>query len=93
MKPELYEVWGDTVDARHLVYAIGIGAVVSLSAFFVAQHCLLMWVESAQMARAYAMLEGNIHTSKVLVSKEFKALGTGTARTLSVLETLATKWC
>lgn len=42
---------------------------------------------------AYALLEGNIHTSKVLVSKEFKALGTGTARTLSVLETLATKWC
>jgi hypothetical protein len=58
LKPELYEVWGDTVDARHLVYAIAIGAVVSLSAFFVAQHFLLMWVESAQMARAYAMLVG-----------------------------------
>ena len=58
MKPELYEVWGDTVDVRHLVYAILIGAIVSLSAFFTAQHFLLEWVASAQMARAYAMLVG-----------------------------------
>lgn len=58
MKPELYEVWGDTVDARHLLYAIVIGAIVSLSAFFTAQHFLLEWVASAQMARAYAMLIG-----------------------------------
>ena len=58
MKPELYEVWGDTVDVRHLVYAIVIGAIVSLSAFFTAQHFLLEWVTSAQMARAYAMLVG-----------------------------------
>lgn len=58
MKHELYEVWGDTVDARHLVYAIGIGASVSLGTFFIAQHLLVGWVESAQMARAYAMLVG-----------------------------------
>lgn len=58
MKHDLYEVWGDTVDKRHLAYAIGIGAVVSLGAFFVAQHLLLGWVASAQMARAYAMLIG-----------------------------------
>lgn len=58
MKPELYEVWGDTVDARHLLYAIVIGAIVSLSSFFTAQHFLLEWVASAQMARAYAMLVG-----------------------------------
>lgn len=58
MKPELYEVWGDTVDPRHLLYSIGIGAVVSLGTFFTAQYVLLDWVESAQMARAYAMLVG-----------------------------------
>ncbi|MEG0860488.1 MAG: hypothetical protein RSD81_15725 [Pseudomonas sp.] len=58
MKPELFEVWGDTVDGRHLVYAIAIGAVVSLGAFFTAQHLLVGWVESVQMARAYAMLIG-----------------------------------
>lgn len=58
MKPDLYEVWGDTVDGRHLIYAIVIGAVVSLSAFFIAQYLLLGWVANAQMARAYAMLVG-----------------------------------
>jgi len=58
LKPDLYEVWGDTVNGRHLVYAIGIGAVVSLGAFFVAQYLLVGWVANAQMARAYAMLVG-----------------------------------
>lgn len=58
MKPDLYEVWGDTVNGRHLTYAIAIGAVVSLSAFFVAQWLLVNWVDSPQMARAYAMLIG-----------------------------------
>ncbi|WP_460125862.1 hypothetical protein [Pseudomonas sp. S2_C03] len=58
MKPQLYEVWGDTVDSRHLIYSIAIGAMVSLGAFFVAQQVLAHWVASAQMARAYAMLVG-----------------------------------
>lgn len=58
MKPELYEVWGDTINPRHLLYSIGIGAAVSLGTFFTAQHFLLEWVASAQMARAYAMLVG-----------------------------------
>ena len=52
MKSELYEVWGDTVDGRHLIYAIAIGALVSLGAFFTAQQLLVGWVASAQMARA-----------------------------------------
>lgn len=55
---ELYEVWGDTVDRRHLAMAMAIGATVSLATFFVAQTLLLSLVESAQMARAYAMLVG-----------------------------------
>ena len=42
---------------------------------------------------AYVLLEGNIHTSKVLSSKEFKALGQGTARTVKVLRTVTEKWC
>lgn len=58
MKPELFEVWGDTVDGRHLIYSIAIGAIVSLGAFFIAQHLLVGWVDSLQMARAYAMLVG-----------------------------------
>lgn len=58
MKPDLYEVWGDTVNGRHLMCAIAIGAVVSLGAFFIAQYLLVGWVANAQMARAYAMLVG-----------------------------------
>ena len=42
---------------------------------------------------AYVLLDGDIHTSKVLGSKEFKALGQGTARTIKVLRTITEKWC
>jgi uncharacterized protein (DUF1697 family) len=42
---------------------------------------------------AYVLLDGNIHTSKVLASKQFKSLGSGTARTVKVLRTVAEKWC
>jgi uncharacterized protein (DUF1697 family) len=42
---------------------------------------------------AYVLLDGNIHTSKVLSGKEFKALGQGTARTIKVLRTVVDKWC
>ena len=42
---------------------------------------------------AYVLLDGDIHTSKVLSGKEFKALGQGTARTVKVLRTVTDKWC
>jgi hypothetical protein len=42
---------------------------------------------------AYVLLDGDIHTSKVLSAKEFTALGQGTARTVKVLRTVAEKWC
>ena len=42
---------------------------------------------------AYVLLDGDIHTSKVLASPQFKALGRGTARTIKVLRTVSGKWC
>jgi uncharacterized protein (DUF1697 family) len=42
---------------------------------------------------AYVLLAGNIHTSKLLSSKQFTALGQGTARTIKVLRTVTEKWC
>ena len=42
---------------------------------------------------AYVLLDGDIHTSKLLASKEFTALGKGTARTVKVLRTVTEKWC
>ncbi|OJH39682.1 hypothetical protein [Cystobacter ferrugineus] len=54
----LAEVWGDTVDLRHLAWSIGIGLGVSLSCFLLASHLLADRVGSAALARAYAMLAG-----------------------------------
>ncbi|GAA1923541.1 DUF1697 domain-containing protein [Nocardioides hwasunensis] len=42
---------------------------------------------------AYVLLAGDIHTSRILASKEFTALGKGTARTVKVLRTVTEKWC
>ena len=42
---------------------------------------------------AHVLLDGNIHTSRLLASREFKALGHGTARTIKVLRTVSEKWC
>ena len=42
---------------------------------------------------AYVLLDGDVHTSRLLGSKEFKALGQGTARTVKVLRTVTEKWC
>jgi len=42
---------------------------------------------------AYVLLDGNIRTSRLLASKQFKALGQGTARTVKVLRTVTEKWC
>jgi len=42
---------------------------------------------------AYVLLDGDIHTSRLMSSKELAALGQGTARTIKVLRTVAEKWC
>ena len=42
---------------------------------------------------AYVLLDGTIRTSKLLASRESKALGQGTARTVKVLRTVTEKWC
>ena len=54
----LAEVWGDTVDLRHLAWAIAIGIGISVVGFFVASRWLTAIVESQQLAHAYAMLAG-----------------------------------
>lgn len=54
----LVEVWGDTTDTRHLAWSIGIGIVVSITGFLVANRWLSGHVSSPELARAYAMLAG-----------------------------------
>ncbi|WP_199136547.1 hypothetical protein [Delftia sp. ASV31] len=54
----LAEVWGDTVDLRHLAWAIAIGTGISVLGFYLASRWLATVVESHQLAHAYAMLAG-----------------------------------
>lgn len=54
----LAEVWGDTVDLRHLAWAIAIGTGISVLGFYLASRWLSTVVESRQLAHAYAMLAG-----------------------------------
>ncbi|KAB7745340.1 DUF1697 domain-containing protein [Nostocoides sp. F2B08] len=42
---------------------------------------------------AYTLIDGDIHTSRLLAAKEYAALGEGTARTITVLRTITEKWC
>ena len=54
----LVEVWGDTVDTRHLAWSIAIGLGVSLAGFLIARRLLVSAVATPELARAYAMLAG-----------------------------------
>ena len=54
----LAEVWGDTVDLKHLAWAIVICTGISVTAYFFASRWLTSVVESKQLAQAYAMLAG-----------------------------------
>ena len=55
---QLAEVWGDTVDLKHLTWAIVIGTGISVTGYFFASRWLASVVESKQLAQAYAMLAG-----------------------------------
>jgi multidrug transporter EmrE-like cation transporter len=54
----LVEVWGDTADQSHLAWSVGIGIVVSLGGFLIANSVLRTSLNSPELARAYAMLAG-----------------------------------
>lgn len=54
----LVEVWGDTVDLKHLAWSVALGTGISVGAFFLGQRLLSTFVQDAAIARAYAMLVG-----------------------------------
>ncbi|KAF1045540.1 hypothetical protein [Xylophilus sp.] len=57
-RPALYEVWGDTIDAGHLAWAVALGAAISLGTYFSARWSLARLLSDPQMVPAYAMLAG-----------------------------------
>jgi hypothetical protein len=55
---QLVEIWGDTVDIRHLAWSVALGVALSFCAFMAANRALAAYVPDPAMARAYAMLVG-----------------------------------
>ena len=57
--PETYlEVWGDTVNGRHLAIAVVVGSVIGASALLAAQAFFERVVSEASLAQAYSLLVG-----------------------------------
>lgn len=56
--PSLAQVWGDTVDIRHLGLSITIGVAMSMGAFTLGRSLLVSWVRDPGLAHACSMLAG-----------------------------------
>ena len=52
----LAEVWGDIVDTRHLLAAVGLGAATSLLTYFTAIECFGLLDVEPTLQKTYAML-------------------------------------
>lgn len=56
--PRYLEVWGDTVDARHLSLSVALGAAVAAPTFLGARWIFSRTVENQTLAGSYALLLG-----------------------------------
>ena len=54
----LAEVWGDTVDLRHLAWSVCLGAAISIGAFKAGQRVFSSYALEPEIAPVYAMLVG-----------------------------------
>lgn len=54
----LVEVWGDTVDERHVKIAVALGVLLSVPTFLGARELFTSTMENQDLARTYAMLSG-----------------------------------
>jgi hypothetical protein len=54
----LAEVWGDTVDLRHLAWSVCLGVGISLGVFKTTQRVLSSFVLEPEIAHVYTMLGG-----------------------------------
>ena len=52
------EVWGDTVNGRHLAISVAVGSVVGASALLAAQSLFERVVNEPSLAQAYSLLVG-----------------------------------
>ena len=54
----LIEVWGDTVDTRHLSISIALGAGIATPTFLLGRRFFKATVEDQTLAQSYALLVG-----------------------------------
>lgn len=85
MKSSLLEVWGDTVDSRHLCGAIALGLTIAGSLYLAADEIMPSLVDDRTLAHSYALLVGLIGclvaaviAAKLFPPKREVVLGTGT---------------
>lgn len=85
MKSSLLEVWGDTVDSRHLCGAIALGLTIAGSLYLAADEIMPSLVDDRTLAHSYALLVGllgclvaAVIAAKLFPPKREVVMGTGT---------------
>ncbi|KIP52638.1 hypothetical protein [Leucobacter komagatae] len=54
----LLEVWGDTVDSRHLIASIGLGVGIAVPAYFAAEWGFGILTGGDALAHSYSLVSG-----------------------------------
>lgn len=54
----LIELWGDTVDSRHVSFATLIGVGLAVPTYLGARTLFTAWVSNASLAKSYSLLAG-----------------------------------
>lgn len=68
---ELLEVWSDTVDSRHLLYALLLGSGMGATAYLLAARGFETVVDNPDVAQTYALLVGLIGSMAAAVIAAF----------------------
>ncbi|AQA06208.1 hypothetical protein BVC93_07325 [Mycobacterium sp. MS1601] len=87
----LVEVWGDTVDERHVKSAVALSVVLAVPSFLGARALFSTTMENQDLARTYAMLAGLFACllAAVISAKFFKPKRIVTERQLDPEEQIA----
>jgi hypothetical protein len=87
----LVEVWGDTVDERHVKIAVALGVLLAVPSFLGAREIFTATMENQDLARTYAMLAGlaSCLVSAVISARFFKPKRIVTERQLDPEEQIA----
>lgn len=88
----LVEVWGDTVDERHVKIAVALGVLLSVPTFLGARELFTATMDNQDLARTYSMLAGLAACllSAVISARLFEPKRIVTERQLDPEEQIAT---